>query len=111
MQQCLGAPQPDPCLTVIQALWLAAQVASLELLQAPGLPYQLPRQLAGYPALAGSAGHLRMRSGPVEAACVTLCWRRCAAAAGCAGIDGAGLQGVCRVQSSAAPAGAARAAS
>lgn len=28
-------------------------VASLELLQAPGLPYQLPRALAGYPILAG----------------------------------------------------------
>lgn len=69
-------PQLAPCLTVTQALWLAAQVASLELLQAPGLPYQLPRQLAGYPALAGTAGHLRMRSEPVEAACVTLCWRR-----------------------------------
>lgn len=30
-------------------------VASLELLQAPGLPYQLPRALAGYPILAGRA--------------------------------------------------------
>lgn len=31
------------------------QVAALELLQAPGLPYQLPRQLRQYPALAGRA--------------------------------------------------------
>ncbi|PSC69067.1 peptidyl-prolyl cis-trans cyclophilin-type [Micractinium conductrix] len=30
-------------------------VANLELLQAPGLPYQLPRQVAAYPALAGRA--------------------------------------------------------
>ena len=36
------------------------QVGELELLQAPGLPYQLPRQVADLPILTGAARALRM---------------------------------------------------
>lgn len=56
---CAGGPPAVPwallCLPSARASLRAPQVAALELLQAPGLPYQLPRQLAGYPALAGGA--------------------------------------------------------
>ncbi|KAL4457505.1 hypothetical protein ABPG75_012370 [Micractinium tetrahymenae] len=45
----------DPDRTSVRVANALEQVAALELLQAPGLPYQLPRQLAGYPALAGRA--------------------------------------------------------
>lgn len=45
----------DPDRTSMRVANALEQVASLELLQAPGLPYQLPRQLAQYPALAGAA--------------------------------------------------------
>lgn len=45
----------DPERTSIRVSNALERVAALELLQAPGLPYQLPRQLAGYPALTGRA--------------------------------------------------------
>ena len=47
----------DPERTAIRVSNSLERVASLELLQAPGLPYQLPRSVAGsYPLLTGGWG-------------------------------------------------------
>jgi hypothetical protein len=45
----------DPSRTSVRLAAVLEKVAKLELLQAPGLPYQLPRQYKGYPQLRGRA--------------------------------------------------------
>ena len=53
-------------------------VARLELLQAPGLPYQLPRQVAGRPILTG--GWVGRWVGVCRAGLLVLCWYQAGAA-------------------------------
>ena len=66
----------DPERTSIRVANALEEVASLELLQAPGLPYQLPHQLAAeYPALTGGTRMLSTAI-PMQVDCyyqVTLC--------------------------------------
>lgn len=64
----------DPDRTSLRVAGLLRQVSELELLQAPGLPYNVPRQYAGLPRLTGKqgpgiatgcgGGRLRCRSWP-----------------------------------------------